>query len=136
MFKKEMQEKLKDIFGVKKVTFADPGDSFEQDCIFIQVQECRSNVGPPRATAKVTGNIIMYCQIEKLSYGFFNKRIENAAPDLSKNFFFFDIDVDALNSPARIQNISERRTSFVYLYSAQYDPNQGQLTELELEGGY
>jgi hypothetical protein len=35
-----------------------------------------------------------------------------------------------LNSPARLQNIAERRAAFVYLYSAQYDPDQGELTSL------
>ncbi len=132
MFKAEMTKKLKGIFGVSKVTFDEPGDSFEQDCIFVEVQECFSNTGQGRASAKVAGALVMFSQNEKLPFGFFNKRLQNAKAELTKDFFFFDIDVDAKNSPARLQNISERRASFVYLYSAQYDPNQGEMTSLVL----
>lgn len=133
MFRKELEEKLKAIFGVKKVTFDEPGESYEQDCIFVEVLESQANTGQGKATAKVTGAIVMYSQRNKLAYGFFNKRLQNADPALTKPFFFFDIDVEAQNSPARLQNISERRASFVYLYSAQYDPNQGQLTSVDFD---
>ena len=68
----------------------------------------------------------------RLPFGFFAKRIENADPELTKNFFFFDLDANALNSPARLQDISEIRGRFVFLYSAEYDPNQGELTSIEL----
>lgn len=134
MFRRELAEKLKAIFGVEKVSFDEPGDSFEQDTLFVEILESQSNTGQGRATAKVNGAIVMYSQHNKLPYGFFNKRLQNADPALTKPFFFFDIDVDAQNSPARLQNISERRASFVYLYSAQYDPNQGQLTSVEFGG--
>lgn len=132
MFKKEMAEKLKAIFGVKEVKFDEPGESFEQDTLFVEVQKCRSNTGQGRATARVTGALIFFSQNEKLSYGFFNKRLQQASGKLTAPFYFFDIDVEALGSQARYQNISERRASFVYLYSAQYDPNQGQLTGVEI----
>lgn len=133
MFRKEMQDKLKAIFGVKKVTFDEPGDSFEQDCIFVEILESQSNTGQGKATAKVSGALVMYSQNNKLPFGFFNKKIQQADKSLTKNFFFFDIDVDAQNSPARLQNISERRANFIYLYSAQYDPNQGSLTSVNFD---
>lgn len=128
-----MQDKLKAIFGVKKVTFDEPGDSFEQDCIFVEILESQSNTGQGKATAKVSGALVMYSQNNKLPFGFFNKKIQQADKSLTKNFFFFDIDVDAQNSPARLQNISERRANFIYLYSAQYDPNQGSLTSVNFD---
>lgn len=131
MFRKEMQDKLKAIFGVKKVTYDEAGDSYEQDCIFVEILNCQSNTGQGKATAKVTGALVMYSQNNKLPYGFFNKKLQQASKELTKNFFFFDIDVEAQNSPARLQNISERRANFIYLYSAQYDPNQGSLTSVE-----
>lgn len=133
MFRKEMQEKLKAIFGVKKVSFDEPGDSYEQDCIFVFVQECKSNTGQGKATARVAGQLIMFSERDKLTFGFFNKKLQQAPAALTKPFFFFDMDTEALNSPARYQNISERRASFVYLYSAQYDPNQGELTSVDFD---
>lgn len=134
MFRKEMSEKLKEIFGVKKVTFDEPGESFEQDTIFVQIQKSRCNTGQGKQTAKVEGALVLFCQRDKAPYGFFNKRIEQADAALKRDFLFFDMDVEALNSPARLQNISERRVSFVFLYSAQYDPNQGELTSVEFGG--
>lgn len=133
MFQSELQEKLKEIFGVKKTTFLDPSDSFEQDTLFINVTKCTSNTGQGKAFAKVEGVLTMYSQIEKLRYGYFNKRIQQADHALTKDFFFYEIDVDVPTSHARMQNISERRTNFVYLYRGQYDPNQGELTEVEFE---
>jgi len=128
-----MKDKLKAIFGVPKVSFDEPGESYEQDCLFVQILESQANTGQGRARAKVLGAVMMFSQKGKLPFGFFNKRIQNADKSLTKDFFFFDIDVDAQNSPARLQNISERRASFIYLYSAQYDPNQGQLTSISFE---
>ncbi len=133
MFRNEMKDKLKAIFGVPKVSFDEPGESYEQDCLFVQILESQANTGQGRARAKVLGAVMMFSQKGKLPFGFFNKRIQNADKSLTKDFFFFDIDVDAQNSPARLQNISERRASFIYLYSAQYDPNQGQLTSISFE---
>lgn len=132
MFKKEMLDKLHKIFGMRKTTFDIPSEAFEQDTLFIEILKVRSNTGQGKARAHVEGQLVIYSQNDKLTYGFFNKRIEQADPALTKDFFFFDMEVPALNSPARLQNISERRVSFVYLYSAQYDPNQGELTSLEV----
>ncbi len=132
MFKKEMADKLKGIFGLAKVSYDAPGESFEQDTLFIEIANCKSNTGQGKATARVNGQIVVFSEMNKLAFGFFNKRIQNASPELTKNFFFSELDVDALNSPARQVNISERRASFVYLYSAQYDPNQGLITEIDI----
>ena len=133
MFKKELKNKLSQIFGLKKTTFDAPGESFEQDTLFIEISSAQSKVTQSRETAKVEGQIVVYSQGDKLPYGFFNKRIEQADPSLTRDFMFFNMDQNVANSPARIQNIYERRCSFVYLYSAQYDPSQGSLTSIELE---
>lgn len=134
MFRKEMGEKLKEIFGVKKVTFDQPGESYEQDTLFVEIEECLTRASHGRATAKVTGSVVIFSERDKLPYGFFAKRIAQAPGAATRDFFFFDTDVDALNSPARLQNISERRSRFVYLYSAQYDPNNGQITSVDFGG--
>lgn len=128
-----MHDKLKAIFGVKKVTFDEPGATFEQDCIFIEILSAPARTGEGRAVAKVTGNLVMFSQHSKLPFGFFNKKIQQADAKDTRDFFFYDMDVELQNSQARYQNIAERRCSFVYLYSAQYDPNQGELNSLEIE---
>ncbi len=131
MFRKELQEKLQTIFDLKKTTYDAPSESHEQETLFVEINECRSRITAGEAIAEVSGTLVVYTQSNKLPFGFFNKRIAQADPSLTKDFFFFEMDRDALNSQARIQNISERRCRFVYLFSDQYDPNQGELTSIE-----
>ncbi len=132
MFKKELEEKLIRIFGFKKTTFDAPSEAFEQDTLFIDVTEARTNPSQGIVNARVVGVLTVFSKNDSLTYGHFSKRIQQAKKDDKKDFFFYDVDVDVATSPARMQNITERRTSFVYLYSAQYDPNQGLITSLEI----
>ncbi len=134
MFRKEMAAKLARIFGIAKVSFDEPGESFEQDTLFVVVEECLSRATQGQAYAKVTGAVVIFSQRDKLPYGYFAKKLAQASVDDTKSFFFFDVDVDALNSPAREVNKSERRARFVYLYSAQYDPAHGSITSLTVDG--
>lgn len=132
MFRTELEAKLKQIFGLKKVTFDVPGDSHEQDTLFVEVMENRTRITGNKATAKVQGALTVFAHGDRLPFGFFAKRIALADPELTKDFFFFDLDVNVLSSPARLQDLSEIRGRFVYLYSAQFDPNKGELQTLIL----
>lgn len=130
MFRKELETSLKKIFGVKKVSFDAPSESFEQDTLFVDL------TGDPRvrvskgklATARVQGDLVIFAQMGKVPTGFFAKKIEQAAAELTKPFFFSQLDRHEHGSAARLQNIAEIRASFTYFYSAQYDPNQGSIT--------
>lgn len=131
-----MAEKLSQIFGFRKTTFSAPSSEsdapYEQDTLFVQVEQARSRAGNGMFTAKIMGTLIVFTQMDKMPFGYFNRRIEQAHPSLTKDFLFFDIDLNPISTPAKIQNISERRVRFVYLYKAQYDPEQGELTSLEI----
>lgn len=133
MFKRDLKEKLTEIFGIKKVTFDAPSESFEQDALFVDIASAPVRVIDARSTAKVSGSLTVYSKQEGLPFGFFHKRIAGADWALTKNFFF-EAEQDISSSPARTVNISERRMGFLYLYSAQHDPNQGELTSLEIGG--
>lgn len=137
MFRDEIAEKLRQIFGFRKTTFDAPSansttGTFEQDTLFIEINEARSNAKNGKVTSRVDGMLTVFSQMNKMPFGYFNKKIEQADPDLTSKFFFFDIDLNPASSPARFQNISERRVRFIYLYSGQYDPDQGELTSLEI----
>lgn len=133
MFQSELERKLKSIFGFKKVTFNAPG-SFEQDTLFVDVQSAPSKVGKKKITSRVSGALTVYSHGDKFPFGFFTKRIEQAKAEFKKDFFFYDLDQNVLTSPARVQNICEIRGSFVFLFSAQYDPNQGTMNTIALPG--
>lgn len=136
MFKNDLQKRFERIFGFKKTTYLAPSDKFEQDTLFITVQTARTKVSDAeggRETAKVTGFITVYSQDNRLPFGFFSKRINAADPSDTERLFFFDMEVDKADSPARLQNIHERSIGFVFLYDSQFDPDKGSLTSLEIE---
>lgn len=135
MFRDEMASTLSKIFGFKKVTFDAPAVSssgtFEQETLFIELSEPNMRVTNGKAFGKIIGSLVVFAQVDKMPYGYFAKRIQQADKSLTKPFFFYDIDLNPVSSPARFQNITERRVRFVYLYSAQYDPSHGSLTSIE-----
>lgn len=114
---------FKAIFDVKKVVFDTPGDSQEQDCIFIEVETSRNTFKDGRAISKVTGNMIMFGPNDKLTLGFFSRAIDKAKPTLTKPLFFFDFE----ENTKRIRNIVQRSVSFVYFFDSQYDPDTGKI---------
>ena len=140
MFRKELEARLKEIFGFKKLSFDAASEAFEQDTLFVELGDCKTRPGDGKITARVTGQLVVYSQAvqskdvnQKMTFGTLARRIEQASATSKKNFFFSDFDTNVENSPARLQNIHEWRTSFTFLYSAQYDPDRGQITSLTLE---
>lgn len=130
MFEKELKRRLEQIFGIPKVSFDLPGESLEQGVLFIDVSDARSCVKHERETAKVTGSIVIYSQADRLPFGFFSKKINQASAELTQGLFFFNMDE---NTKTQV-NLVERRCGFVFLYSGEYDPDNGELTSVEFEG--
>src|SRR5690349_592921 len=119
-----MLDKLSRIFELKRTTLDAPSinsttGSFEQETLFVEINETLIRVTEGKSYARVLGTLTVFAQFDKLPYGYFNKRIQQSDHSLTKDFFFFDVDLNPANSPARFQNIAERRLRFVYLYAAQ-----------------
>ncbi len=134
MFEKSLTEKLKKIFDLDKATFDLPSESQEQEIIFIEVVSSKNNVSDAKFKAKVTGKIRVFCNTEKLPYGYFSKKIAEADPADTKDLFFYDIE----ENNGTFRNIAERTMSFIYLFDVQYNPAIGEINELisdiEFEG--
>ncbi len=136
MFEDGLKEKIKRIFDLDKATFNAHGDiadihsdSKEQQCLFIKVEKSHNALHDGKFIARVEGKITVFCNAEKLPYGYFTKKIVEANPEDSKDFYFFNMEENA----NQFQNISERNISFIYLFESQYDPNVGTLNEVETE---
>ncbi len=127
MVRGDLEKKLKRIFGLE-VSSAEPG-SYEQDTLFVEVESCREHPSKGFTAGKILGNIVLFVQADKAPLGFFAKRINNTPAGDKKGFFFFEVDTEILNSQARIQNISERRCKFQYLYEEQYDPARKSMSD-------
>lgn len=135
MFRKKLLSDLEQIFGFRKTTFLKDSDDFEQDTLFVELDRSNSKISNQtggQQIARVVGSLVVYSQDDRLPYGFFSKRLE-LYPALAKNFFFGVVDEDVPESPARMQNIHERRCDFIYFYNSQFDPNKGELNALTLE---
>ena len=128
MFEASLKEKMQKIFNLKKVTYAHPGDSKEQDCIFISVEQPRIRFKDKRALARVSGEILIQGNSDKMPFGFMSKMIEEANPDFKKDLHFFELEAN----DKYYQNLVQRTAKFVYFFSTQYDPNVGTIDEVNI----
>lgn len=127
MFRKDLKDRLEKIFGVK-VTFNEPG-SFEQNTLFVAVENASFSPRKDTISATVRGDIILFAQFESAPFGFFATRINKADRKLTRPLTFFELDT-VMDSQARIQNIAERKCRFVFLFEDKYDPSKPMNTEV------
>jgi hypothetical protein len=128
VFEKELEEKLKRIFKVKKVTFDRPSDSKEQECLFINVTSSMNSIKDGRAKAKVIGEIFLIGNTEKLKFGYFSKCLAIADSSETSGLFFHTFE----ENNQGMQNIVQRKCSFVYFFDSQYDPDTGTITSVDI----
>lgn len=123
MFEQELADKFKRIFDFKKVTYDDPGESNEQEGLFINVESPHFVIKDGVAKARIEGQAYVFANTMKLPFGYFSKAIAKANPADTRKLFFFEIED---NTP-RYRNIVQRGFSFVYFFSGQYDPDLGNI---------
>jgi hypothetical protein len=129
MLETELTTRLHGIFDLTGgVTLDSPGETKEQDTLFVKIDECKSRIREARHSARVLGQIIVFSNHQKLPLGFFAKQIEAADPSLTKDFFFFEME----ESIGGLMNLCERSCKFVFLFDDQYNPELGEINEVEL----
>lgn len=126
MFEKELEEKLKAIFKLKKVSYSQPSNAKEQETLFIEIENAKNSIKDGRVVSMITGHAVVFGNSDKLPFGYFSKCIKQADPSLTKELFFFDIE----NNSRIYQNIVERSFGFIYFFSGQYDPDIGSITSV------
>ncbi len=125
MFKKALAKDLAEVFGIDKVTF-DADLEKEQNVLFIDVFEAPSFPKKGSIKARVRGQIIMFAPSDKLTFGFFAKRINSAKVETTRKFHFSNMD----QSGEYYKNLVERKCNFLYFYHAEYDPEAGEINQL------
>lgn len=129
MFESKLKDDLKKIFDLKEVTFDAPGDSKEQDKLFVEIETSPSNFNDGKIHFRVTGTAKMYAQADKVGFGFFARAVAKAPAQITRNFFFSDMDG---NTPL-YRNIVQRSFSFIYFFSGQHDPDIGSIESIKTE---
>lgn len=127
MFEKALKESLEKIFDLP-VTYSEPGESNEQERIFVEVLQARPRVKDGKETCLVEARASVYGNSEKLTYGFFMKQIDRAQASDKASFFFYDFE----QNQRVFQNIVQRSFSLIYFYSGQFDPEQGSITSTDI----
>jgi hypothetical protein len=128
VFEKSLALKFQKIFGLAKVTYDRPGESQEQEGLFISITEAKNRIIDAREIARVTGTLHVFANSDKLPYGYFSKAIAEASADDKRGLFFYDGEENI----GTFRNICERKISFIFLYDSQYDPAIGELNAVNL----
>lgn len=129
-FERKLADRLQRIFGWP-VKYGQPSESQEQETLFVDIEINRGRVKDKKATARVTGTAYVYANYERVPFGYMAQRIDAAEPEDTKDLFFFDVDANTKT----LVNLVQRSVSFVFLFSGQYDPDDGTITSIELEEG-
>ena len=123
MFEKQLESKFLKIFNCKKVTFDQPGQSQEQEVLFVEIEVAKNIVKDGQVVSKISGSASMFGNNDKLTFGYFSKRIAKSDPEDTKSLFFYDIE----SNTKRYQNVVQRGFSFIYFFNSQYDPETGSI---------
>lgn len=123
MFEKQLESKFLKIFNCKKVSFDQPGESREQEVLFVEIEVAKNIVKDGQVVSKISGSASMFGNNDKLTFGYFSKRIAKSDPDDTKSLFFYDIE----SNTKRFQNIVQRGFSFIYFFNSQFDPETGSI---------
>lgn len=128
---KELLDKLKRVFDIGKASMDTISDSKEQNCLFIEVQSSRYNYRDLKVTGRMSGLVTLFAPGDKLPFGYFAKRIQQADVDDTIDLFFYDLEENRLV----MKNIVERTCRFVYFFNGQFDPEVGTITSITFEEG-
>jgi hypothetical protein len=123
-----LTEKLKRIFKLDKVSFDLPGESQEQEGIFIAVERDHAKVVDKREIHRVQGKLSIFASSNKLPFGYLAKAIAAARAEDVRPLFFFNFE----ENKGTIGKICERSLEFIFLFDSQYDPNLGTITSVNL----
>jgi hypothetical protein len=129
MFEATLEAQLKRIFSTKKVTFDKPGESQEQEGLFVDIQKAKTKIRDGKEIALVQGTIHVFAKADKLKYGFFSKALNEAKPADTKKLFFFNFE----ENKGTYQDICERSLDFLYFFDGQFDPALGSITSIDLD---
>lgn len=124
---KELSEKLKKIFKVKKVSFDDPGPAGEQECLFIAVEKSTNSARDGVFKAMVQGTCLIFGTNLKLPFGYISKCLQEADSEDTVGLHCYDLETNTRQFKDKVQ----RGFSFVYFFSSQYDPEKGTLEEID-----
>lgn len=131
-FKEALLTYIKEIFMLPRATFDAPSEEEEQNVAFIEIPNVRATPRAGLMNYRAEGYITVFIDENKVPFDYFSKQIEKAKPEIKSKFFFFGVGAVQSTETKGQMSLAEVRTSFVFLYSQQYDPNKGTLNGLEL----
>lgn len=128
MFEKELADKFKAIFDVKDVSYDNPGESQEQEKLWVSVETPKFTFADKKVKAIVTGSAIMFGRNDALTFGYLSQCISKASNALTKDLFFSDFESNTLRFRDKVQ----RGFNFTYFFNSQFDPDVGTIESVTI----
>lgn len=136
MFEKTLTDKFLTIFEVQKVSFDNPGQTPDQDSpgtneqetLFVEITQSQNQIRNGIEHAKVIGKGHMVATNSKLPFGYFSKCIARHPSDCS-DLYFYDFE----DNVRMHHDLVTRSFSFVYFFNSQYDPDIGNINQVDIE---
>lgn len=120
-----MAARLKRIFDLDKVSYDLPGESQEQEGLFISVDKAHCKTVDARQIAKVEGKLTVYAEAGKMPFGYLAKQLAKADLADVRGFFFGPEE-----NEGTFMTIVKRSFAFTFLFDSQYDPDIGSITSI------
>jgi hypothetical protein len=120
-----MAARLKRIFDLDKVTYDLPGESHEQEGLFIAVDKAHCKTVESRQIAKVEGKITVYAESGKMPFGYLAKKLAKSEIEDVRGFFFGPEE-----NEGTFMSLVKRSFAFTFLFDSQYDPAIGSITSI------
>lgn len=130
MVEKELQDRLKRIFQVSKVTMDAPGFAPEQETLYVNIETAKVRTIEGLIKFDVRGTLSIVGPSDKIPLGYLSRKLLQAPHALTKGLALYDLETNS----KRGNNLVERGSSFIYFFSTQYDPDLGSITAIDLIG--
>lgn len=135
MFKKDIEKRLFDIFGLDRIIFDAFNLGKEQEALFVDIDNIKDYVQAGKMCFIVDGRIAICAISEKHKYGWVHGRIELADFKV-KAPFIFGRDESQIKFSHNNNDYTKYEVPFTYMYSCEFNKIKDfiESAEINLEG--
>ena len=126
MYKKQLTDDFRKIFGIKKILFASVSDGWEQGALYVDVSDVKQVVNYNKQYFRVRGSLGLWGAHGSYKTGFFKNKLWEASKnkelkEIVNRIFLFDRE-DNVKYPDMESYFNQTEISFIYRVNLEYDP--------------
>lgn len=128
MYKKQLTDDFRKIFGIKKILFASVRDGWEQGALYVDVSDTKQVVNYNKQYFRVRGSLGLWGTHGPYKTGFFKNKLWEASKnkklkEIVNRIFLFDRE-DNVKYPDMESYFNQTEISFIYRVTLEYDPEK------------